>query len=218
MRQDAANGRAGAGLTEGTATALSRLPPLHPPSLLPVTDASEAQRYPIGRFSRRDIDLPYSAEERHQHLERLALLPAHVADAIDGLSEEDFDQPYRPGGWTVGQLVHHIADSHANALLRVKLGLTEELPTIKAYDQDAWAALADSALAPHVSLMLLTALHARLVAVVRAMTPEQFRRRIVHPENGPMTLDQVLALYAWHGDHHVAQLAAYKAGKAGKAE
>ncbi|MFO0092976.1 MAG: YfiT family bacillithiol transferase, partial [Gemmatimonadaceae bacterium] len=156
-----------------------------------------------------------SDAERTAFIERLALLPAHVASAIDGLTDEEFARPYRPGGWTVGQLVHHIADSHANAYVRVKLGLTEDTPTIKPYDQDAWVALADSALDPHVSLMMLTAVHARLVAVVRAMTPAEFRRRLLHPENGPMTLDQLVALYAWHGDHHVAHLEAYKAGRAG---
>ncbi|MCE2902165.1 MAG: YfiT family bacillithiol transferase [Gemmatimonas sp.] len=175
----------------------------------------DAQRFPIGRFQRLDIDTPYSDAERTAFIERLALLPAHVASAIDGLTDEDFARPYRPGGWTVGQLVHHIADSHANAYVRVKLGLTEDTPTIKPYDQDAWVALADSALDPHVSLMMLTAVHARLVAVVRAMTPAEFRRRLLHPENGPMTLDQLVALYAWHGDHHVAHLEAYKAGRAG---
>jgi hypothetical protein len=181
----------------------------------PTAPADEALRFPIGRFQRPAIETPASEAERAGWIERLALLPAHVAAAIDGLTAVDFAAPYRPGGWTVGQLVHHIADSHANAYVRVKLALTEDAPTIKPYDQDAWVALADSALDPHVSLMLLTAVHARLVAVVRAMTPAQFRRRLQHPENGPMTLDQLVAMYAWHGDHHVAHLAAYKAGRAG---
>lgn len=112
----------------------------------------------------------------------------------------------------MGQLVHHMADSHVNAFIRVKLGLTEHEPIIKPYDQDAWAHLADATtLPPQVSVTLFTATHQRLHAVLTSMTPEQFARRILHPENGHMTLDQVVAMYAWHGDHHVAHLANYLA-------
>jgi hypothetical protein len=170
-------------------------------------DATELQRYPIGRFERRD---QYSAAERAAHVDRLASQPRRLGAAVSGFTEHDFASPYRPGGWTVLQLVHHVADSHMQAYTRVKLGLTEEQPTIKPYDQDAWVTLADSALSPLISVALLEATHARLDAVLRTMHAEQFERTINHPENGIMTLDQVVAMYAWHGDHHVAHLEAYR--------
>jgi hypothetical protein len=121
-------------------------------------------RYPIGRFVRQDV---YSSAERSAHVARLAAQPGALAAALDGLDEHDFAAPYRPGGWTVGQLVHHLADSHANAFIRVKLGLTEDEPTIKPYDQDAWVQLADATtLSPHVSVALFAATHIRLHAVL----------------------------------------------------
>ncbi len=173
------------------------------------SDSAEASRFPIGRFQRQAT---YSQEQRASHIARIAGQPSALAEALDGLTDEDFAAPYRPEGWTVGQLVHHIADSHMNAFLRVKLGLTEDTPTIKPYDQDAWVALADATtLPPHVSLALLAAVHLRLATVLQSMTPEQFARQINHPENGVMTLDQVAALYAWHGDHHIAHIRAYRA-------
>jgi hypothetical protein len=165
--------------------------------------------YPIGRFARQDA---YTTAERTAHVARLAAQPATLAALLDGLDEHDVSAPYRPGGWTVGQLVHHLADSHLNAFIRVKLGLTEHEPTIKPYEQDAWVQLADATtLSPHVSVALFAATHIRLNAVLDAMAPEQFTRRLVHPENGVMTLDQVVAMYAWHGDHHLAQLEQYRA-------
>jgi hypothetical protein len=167
----------------------------------------DAYRFPLGRFQRQAT---YTAEERASHVARIAEQPAALAEVLDGLTEADFASPYRPGGWTVGQLVHHIADSHINAYIRVKLGLTEETPTIKPYDQDAWVSLADASLPPHVSLALLAATHVRLATVLGSMVPEQFARQIMHPESGVMTLDQVAALYAWHGDHHIAQLRRYR--------
>jgi hypothetical protein len=162
--------------------------------------------YPIGRFARRDT---YTAAERAAHIDRIGAQPGRLTAVLDGLEEPDFDAPYRPGGWTVRQLVHHMADSHVNAFIRVKLGLTEDHPTIKPYDQDAWATLADTALSPHVSVALFAATHIRLHCVLASMAPEQFSRTIMHPENGAMTLDQVAAMYAWHGDHHLAQLERY---------
>lgn len=163
--------------------------------------------YPIGRFARQDH---YTDAQRAEHVARIAAQPARLAAALEGLNDHDLAAPYRPGGWSVGQLVHHMADSHVNAFIRVKLGLTEHEPTIKPYDQDAWAQLADATtLPPQVSVTLFTATHQRLHAVLQSMTPEQFARRIMHPENGYMTLDQVAAMYAWHGDHHLAHLANY---------
>lgn len=173
-----------------------------------MTDATELQRYPIGRFVRAD---QYSTAERAAHIERLATQPARLAAAVSGFTEHDWVSPYRPGGWTVLQLVHHVADSHANAYIRVKLGLTEEQPTVKPYDQDAWSTLADMQLSPLISLALVDALHTRLVAVARTMTDADGARTLFHPENGVMTVDSVLAMYAWHGDHHIAQLEAYRA-------
>lgn len=165
--------------------------------------------FPIGRFARQDT---YSAVQRADHVARIGAQPGRLAAVLDGLDDTDFATPYRPGGWTVGQLVHHMADSHVNAFIRVKLGLTEHEPTIKPYVQDAWADLPDSLMvSPHVSVALFAATHIRLHAVLQGMTPEQFARRIMHPENGMMTLDQVAAMHAWHGDHHIAHLENYRA-------
>lgn len=170
--------------------------------------ATDAQRYPIGRFQRQaDI----SADQRAGHIARLAAQPAHLTAAISGLDSADYATPYRPGGWTVRQLVHHVADSHANAYIRVKMALTEHEPTIKTYDQDAWVGLADSeAVSPLVSLTMLTAIHERLVAVLHALDSAHFARMLVHPEHGPMSIDELVALYAWHGDHHVRHLQRYR--------
>lgn len=177
-----------------------------------MTNPSDSSAYdpsfPIGRFVRQ---AQYTEAERAAHVERIGTQPARLADVLDGLDDQDFASPYRPGGWTVGQLVHHMADSHANAYIRVKLGLTEHEPTIKPYDQDAWVGLADSTtLSPHVSVALFAATHIRLHTVLQAMTADQFARRIMHPENGMMTLDQVVAMYAWHGDHHIAHIGNYR--------
>jgi hypothetical protein len=171
------------------------------------TSVSEQQRFPIGRFQRREA---YTPDERASHIDRLATQPSRLAVSLRGLTARDLTAPYRPGGWTVQQLVHHIADSHLNAYIRIKLGLTEDEPTIKPYDQDAWVALADRRVSPHVSLALLGATHERLVAVLRGMREEDFSRSIIHPENGRMSLDQVVAMYAWHGDHHLAHLDAFR--------
>ena len=165
--------------------------------------------FPIGRFVRRD---EYADAERADHVTRIGAQPGRLAAALDGLGDADFAAPYRPGGWSIGQLVHHMADSHVNAFVRVKLGLTEDQPTIKPYDQDAWAILADATtVSPHVSMALFAATHIRLHAVLQSMTPAQFARRIRHPEHGVMTLDQVAAMYAWHGDHHIAHIEQYRA-------
>ncbi len=170
--------------------------------------ATDLQRYPIGRFQRQ---AEFSADQRAVHIARIAEQPANLSAAMSGLDSTDYAAPYRPGGWTVRQLVHHMADSHANAYIRVKLALTELEPTIKPYDQDAWVALADSELvSPLVSLTMFTAIHERLVAVLQSLEPAQFARTLVHPENGPMTIDQLIALYAWHGDHHVRHLQHYR--------
>lgn len=165
---------------------------------------SEALSYPIGRFHRQPT---YTPDERHAFIDRLAAQPAALAAALAALTPEQVERPYRPGGWTVRQVVHHVADSHMNMLIRVKLALSEAEPTIKPYDQDAWVQHADVAtVSPMVSIALLVALQERMVALLRTLTDEQFARVLLHPETGRQTIEQVVALYAWHGDHHIAHV------------
>jgi uncharacterized damage-inducible protein DinB len=166
----------------------------------------ESLRYPTGRFQRPSRALETS--ERRQMIDTIARAPSDFRGAIKGLSDAQLNTPYRPGGWTVRQVVHHVPDSHMNAFCRFKLGLTEDVPTIKPYDEARWAELPDgkSALIEE-SLTLLQSLHARWLVMLRAMTPADFARTITHPEwKGPMSLDAVLALYAWHGRHHAAHV------------
>lgn len=161
--------------------------------------------YPIGPFApaARSTDAV-----RRAAVEDIAALPAKMRQAVDGLSDAQLDKPYRPGGWTVRQVVHHVADSHMNAYIRMKLALTEQTPTIKLYDEKVWAELADSRMPLDVSLRLLEALHARWVAVCRAMKPGDWARTFNHPEHpdGPRTVDWLLQVYAWHSRHHVARI------------
>lgn len=133
-------------------------------------------------------------------------LPAELRAAIAGLSDEQIDTPYREGGWTIRQVVHHLADSHSNGYTRLKLALTEDSPTIKPYEENAWAQLADSRLPLEVSLPIIEGIHRRWIVLWRVMTPEQFERKFVHPEHGPVTTDWLLGLYGWHGRHHVAHI------------
>ena len=161
-------------------------------------------RYPIGRFV---PDASPTPETRTRHLKAIAGLPERMSQAVSGLTDSQLDTPYREGGWTVRQVVHHVPDSHLNAYIRFKLAVTEENPTIKAYDEAAWAALKDSEQTPlEVSLALLESLHARWTVLLRSLKPEDFQRKFVHPESGPHDLDWLLALYAWHGNHHVAHI------------
>jgi len=160
-------------------------------------------RYPIGPFVPPG---PLSPDLRAQAIATIAETPARLRGAVDGLSEAQLDTPYRPGGWTVRQVTHHVPDSHLNAYIRFKLGLTEERPTIRPYDQAAWANLPDSRDPIAPSLDLLDGLHARWVRLLRTMGAADFARRLHHPESGEMSLDDLLALYAWHGPHHVAHI------------
>lgn len=163
----------------------------------------ESLKYPVGRFD----PLPrLTPAERTALIDEIAALPGRVAAVVQPLSESQRDTPYRPGGWTVRQLVHHLPDSHLNAYTRFKLALTESEPTIRPYDQDAWALLPDSEADADVSLILLAALHRRWVILLRSITGEQWERRLVHPETGVMDLDQLLQLYAWHGRHHLGHI------------
>ena len=161
-------------------------------------------RYPVGKFERRDSLTP---DERTKMIAEVAEAPARMRKAIGGLTESQLDTPYREGGWTVRQVVHHVPDSHVNAYTRFKLALTEEHPTIRPYDEAKWAELSDSRDTPvETSLTLLESLHDRWTRLLRAMTADDFRRTLNHPDSGVMSLDNVLALYAWHGRHHVAHI------------
>ena len=143
---------------------------------------------------------------RAAHTETLRLLPERLRAAVAGLNDAQLDTPYRDGGWTVRQVVHHLADSHANAFIRFKLALTEDWPTIKPYDEAAWARLPDSRLPIDGSLVFVDALHARLVSLLQAMSEDDFQKGFVHPERGRMTLAGNLAIYDWHSRHHVAHI------------
>jgi hypothetical protein len=161
-------------------------------------------RYPIGKY---DAKASLTPTERDLAIAQIADLPRSFRDAVAGLSREQFDTAYRPGGWTVRQVVHHVPDSHMNSYVRFKLALTESEPTIKPYDEALWANLADSQETPvEVSLTLLEALHHRWIVLLRSMRTKDFARRLLHPERGAMTLDDMVWLYAWHGRHHVAHI------------
>ena len=161
-------------------------------------------RYPIGRFSPPASSV---ADIRAAQIQTLRLLPERLAAAVAGLDDAQLDTPYRDGGWTVRQLVHHVADSHANSYVRFKLALTEDWPIIKPYDEAAWAGLADSHSLPvDISLTFLGALHARWVALLESMREEDFEKGYNHPENGRQSLAVALALYDWHSRHHTAHI------------
>jgi uncharacterized damage-inducible protein DinB len=160
--------------------------------------------YPIGKFQ---APQRYDDNLRRQFIEDIAEVPAKLRAAVQGLSERQLDTPYRPGGWTVRQVVHHLPDSHLNAYVRFRLAMTEQKPTIKPYDQQLWAELPDARTAPiEMSLDLLDGLHGRWVLLLKSLQASDFSRTFQHPEMGIMTLDRTLALYAWHGRHHVAHI------------
>ncbi len=165
-------------------------------------------RYPIGRYQPVE---EVSRALRTEWIEQVAAAPAGLRAVVTGLNEAQLDTPYRDGGWTVRQVVHHLPDSHLNSYVRFKLALTEDEPTIKPYDEAAWAVLPDARTAPvEISLALLDALHERWVTLLRAMTEADFRRTFRHPELGVRALDTTLGLYAWHGRHHAAQIRALR--------
>jgi hypothetical protein len=168
-----------------------------------MTDTADP-RYPVGRY-RPEGEI--TAEQRREWIGQIAETPARMRAAVAGLTDAQLDTPYRDGGWTVRQVVHHVPDSHANAYVRFKLGLTETDPVIKPYDEAAWARLEDTRVTPvDVSLMLLEVLHVRWVNVLRSIADEDWLRTIQHPDNGRMRLDFLLGMYAWHGRHHVAHV------------
>ncbi len=157
----------------------------------------------MGRFQRPETVTPH---ERMAAVAELAAMPGKLKEALEGLDRVQLETPYREGGWTVRQLVHHIADSHMNAFVRVRLALTEDWRTIKAYDEKAWAMLHDAAAPVAWSAELLENLHARWVMLLESLTDEQWVRGMKHPENGPMTVEMATLLYAWHSRHHVAHI------------
>lgn len=161
-------------------------------------------RYPVGKFEHRASLTP---DDRRALIDEIEAAPKRLREAVDGLSDEQLDTPYRFGGWSLRQVVHHVPDSHLSAYTRLKLALTEESPTIKPYDESAWAMLPDARETPiEVSLSLLDAVHYRFVLLLRAMRDEDFARKLVHPEHGTMDLDWLLQMYAWHGRHHVGHV------------
>jgi hypothetical protein len=161
-------------------------------------------QYPIGRY---EPPAELNREARSLFIGQIADTPERLRAAVAGLTSRQLDAPYREGGWTVCQVVHHLADAHLNGYVRFKLALTEDEPTIRTYDQIRWAELGDARGVPiEPSLALLTGLHARWVAAIGTVEQEGFARRLHHPERGLMTVDDLLALYAWHGRHHVAHI------------
>jgi len=161
-------------------------------------------QYPVGKFKWEGV---ITDEQRRQLIAQIEQAPAQLRKALAGLTEEQVDTPYRPGGWTVRQVVHHLPDSHMNAYVRFRLALTEGEPTIKPYDQERWATLKDARTAPaELSLSLLESLHRRFVLLLRSLRAEDFARTFLHPEMGVVTLDKYLGMYAWHGRHHIAHV------------
>ena len=165
--------------------------------------SEEDPRYPVGQF-----EWPESIgeEDRLRAMEVLAELPSELRNAVRGLDVAQLATPYRQGGWTVQQVVHHIADSHMNAVIRVKLALTEERPVIKPYDEKAWAKLHDATAPMEWSLELIESLHARWVYLLQRLDEAQWKRAFVHPERGPQTVEMATLLYAWHSLHHLAHI------------
>jgi hypothetical protein len=165
-------------------------------------------RYPIGKFQwTAPPSEDQAAKDRAGYIETLVHLPSQMRAAVQALRPQQLDTPYRPEGWTVRQVVHHVPDSHMNAYIRFKLALTEEQPPIKPYDEAAWAKLPDTGATPvEISLQLLDSLHTRWAELLRAMRPSDFERTLSHPERGVLTLDHMLAMYAWHSKHHLAHI------------
>lgn len=172
------------------------------------TQPTEDLRYPVGKWDRQPANDAAAVAEAIATIEAL---PARLREAVAGLDDAQLDTPYRPGGWTVRQLVHHVADSHINAYVRCKLALTEDRPAIKAYEEKLWAELPEARTAPiEVSLKLLDALHERWVLLLRALGQRELDRPYVHPEMGDMPLRAMLGMYAWHCRHHVAHVTALR--------
>jgi len=168
-------------------------------------------RFPIGKFQYSGAS---TESERKRFIDEIAATPAQLRTAVKGLSADQLHTPYRQGGWNVRQVVHHVPDSHLNSYVRFKLALTEDEPTIKSFDEDRWAQLADTRTTPvEISLSLLESLHHRWTNLLRSLTGSDWKRTFRHPERGVMTLDEALAMYAWHGRHHVAHVTRLREAK-----
>ena len=162
----------------------------------------ESQRYPVGRFK---LTEQVTAEQRKQAIDFLESLPQQLRQEVESRGEAALERPYRPGGWTLRRLIHHVADSHHQASARMRMALTQDWPTIQPYDQEAWANLEDASTAPVApSLAIIDGVHARWAVLLRAVKEADWARGFKHPENGPERLDQVLLRYEWHGRHHLA--------------
>lgn len=165
--------------------------------------------YPIGLY---EYEGPHTPTQRAALIAELQSLPLRLREAVSDLNDEQLDTPYRPGGWTVRQLLHHVPDSHANGYIRTKLALTEDTPTIKPYEEQHWAELSDTFVLPvEAALSLLEALHLKWVAVWQSMSEEQYQRGYFHPASQQtVSLDEQLGLYAWHSKHHLAHITALR--------
>lgn len=160
-------------------------------------------RYPIGQFQFPEVVI---AQQVQEWVEDIRLFPKQLAEALSGASEQALTKTYRENAWTVTQLVHHIADSHMNSYIRFKLALTEDIPTIKPYNEVEWAQLPDSEMPVSTSYKMIESLHERWVYLLKTLTAEQLQRAFNHPDSGLMTLEKAVALYAWHGKHHLAHI------------
>lgn len=161
-------------------------------------------RYPIGKFAPQES---YSAEEIANHIKRIETLPLKLEIAIQSLSPKQLDTPYRDGGWTVRQVVHHVADSHTHAYIRFKWTLTEETPLIKAYNEKAWAITPETTADPNISITVLKALHAKWVLLLKSLTHSDLQKEFIHPETKQhIKLERIVAMYAWHGEHHLGHV------------
>ena len=167
-------------------------------------NSNDAERYPIGKFApERD----YSSENIQQNIQRIRILPSLLEDALIGSTPDQLDTPYREGGWTVRQVVHHLADSHMHAYIRFKWTLTEDTPVIKAYDEKLWALTPETTADPDFSVHLLHGLHSKWVALLERLSLDDFKKSFTHPETGKeIPLDRMTALYAWHGEHHIGHI------------
>ncbi|MGI9542130.1 MAG: YfiT family bacillithiol transferase [Cyclobacteriaceae bacterium] len=171
--------------------------------------ALEKLQYPIGKLK---IPLTITSDNITTYIDQISVLPSKIRQSVQGLTDEQLDTPYRPGGWTVRKVVHHLADSHINSYIRFRWTLTEDQPTIKAYDEKSWAALPDACTSPvDLSLDLLDALHNRWVVLLKSLTADDMQKSYIHPDTQKaVRLDKNIALYAWHGDHHLAHIESLK--------
>ncbi len=167
-------------------------------------------RFPIGEFI---TNFEVTLDLRQSYIDTIANLPNDLAKAVDGLDDEQLDTKYRPEGWTIRQVIHHVADSHLNSYCRFKLAMTEDLPTIRAYDEASWAELADNKMPVEISMKIIEGIHGRWAVMLKSMSDVDFKRELIHPDSGKWTLDKFLGLYVWHSKHHLAHITALRERK-----